>query len=45
MAQFCVMCGQITNCTENCKQCIEEEERQCIEDTKTPENLKNNSQN
>jgi hypothetical protein len=26
MAQFCKMCGQVTNCTENCKHCIEEDE-------------------
>jgi hypothetical protein len=44
MAQFCVMCGQVTNCTENCKQCIEEEEGQCIEETKTQENSKSGSQ-
>ena len=28
MAQFCPMCGQVTNCTENCKYCIEEEENE-----------------
>lgn len=26
MAQFCKMCGQVTNCTENCKHCLEEDE-------------------
>lgn len=26
MAQYCVMCGQVTNCTENCKQCLAEEQ-------------------
>ena len=31
MAQYCVMCDAVTNCTENCKQCIAEyeEEYQC----------------
>lgn len=34
MAQYCIMCDQVTNCTENCKQCIAEmkeyeEEFQC----------------
>ena len=24
MAKYCPMCGQITNCTENCKDCLEE---------------------
>lgn len=45
MSKFCPMCNQITNCTDNCKQCIKEEEQQCIEDMKTQENLKNSSQN
>ena len=26
MSKFCPMCNQITNCTENRTQCIEEEE-------------------
>lgn len=28
MAQFCPMCGQVTNCTENCKHCLEEAENE-----------------
>ena len=28
MAQFCPMCGQVTNCTENCKYCLEEAENE-----------------
>ncbi len=27
MAQFCEIAGKVTNCTENCKVCLEEEER------------------
>jgi hypothetical protein len=44
MAQYCVMCDSVTNCTENCKQCIEEEERWRTEDMKTQENSKSNLQ-
>lgn len=25
MAKFCPMCGQVTNCTDNCKSCMSEE--------------------
>lgn len=28
MSKFCPMCGQVTNCTENCKDCIEEEKKE-----------------
>lgn len=45
MSKFCPMYNQATNCTDNCKSCLEEEERQCTEDTKTHENSKNNSKN
>lgn len=24
MSKFCPMCNQVTNCTENCKDCLEE---------------------
>ena len=41
MAQFCVMCGQMTNCTENCKQCIEEDRR--LAEEKSLENSINKS--
>lgn len=27
MAQFCEIAGKVTNCTENCKVCFEEEEK------------------
>ena len=27
MAKYCPMCDQITNCTDNCKSCLEEEEK------------------
>ena len=27
MAQFCKIAGKVTNCTENCKACLEEEEK------------------
>ncbi len=26
MSKFCPMCNEVTNCTENCKFCLEEEE-------------------
>ena len=25
MAQYCEICGQVTNCTEDCKECLVEE--------------------
>ena len=25
MAQYCEIAGKVTNCTDNCKSCIEEE--------------------
>ena len=28
MAQYCEICGQITNCNEDCKKCLEEEEQE-----------------
>jgi hypothetical protein len=28
MAKFCPMCGQVTNCTDNCKYCLEEAENE-----------------
>lgn len=27
MAQFCKIAGKVTNCTDNCKRCLEEEEK------------------
>lgn len=27
MAQYCEIAGKVTNCTENCKVCLEEEEK------------------
>ena len=29
MAQYCKIAGKVTNCTENCKVCLEEEEKVC----------------
>ena len=28
MSKFCPMCNQVTNCTDNCKYCLEEEEKE-----------------
>jgi hypothetical protein len=28
MSKFCPMCGQVTNCTDNCKSCLEELENE-----------------
>ena len=28
MAKFCPMCNQVTNCTDNCKSCLEEAENE-----------------
>ena len=28
MAKYCPMCNQVTNCTDNCKYCIEEEQKE-----------------
>ena len=28
MAKFCPMCGEVTNCTENCKYCLEQEAKE-----------------
>lgn len=28
MSKFCPMCNQVTNCTDNCKHCLEEEEKE-----------------
>ena len=28
MSKYCPMCNEITNCTENCKHCLEELERE-----------------
>ena len=32
MAQFCKIAGKVTNCTENCRECLEEERRGESED-------------
>jgi hypothetical protein len=34
MSKYCPMCKQITNCTENCKECLEELEREQEEEYK-----------
>lgn len=28
MSKYCPMCDAVTNCTENCKQCFEEEKKE-----------------
>lgn len=28
MSKFCPLCNQVTNCTDNCKSCLEEEATQ-----------------
>ena len=28
MSKYCPMCNEITNCTENCKYCLEEEAKE-----------------
>ena len=28
MSKFCPMCNEVTNCTENCKYCFEEEKKE-----------------
>ncbi len=28
MPKYCPMCDQITNCTDNCKSCLEEEKKE-----------------
>lgn len=28
MSKYCPMCDQVTNCTDNCKYCLEEEEKE-----------------
>lgn len=33
MAQFCQICGQITNCTDNCNSCLAEQDQE-----QTPQN-------
>jgi hypothetical protein len=30
--QYCVLCGQVTNCTEDCEQCIKETNEELYED-------------
>ena len=32
MAQFCVLAKKVTNCTDNCKVCLEEERQEESED-------------
>ena len=31
MSKYCPMCNQVTNCTDNCKYCIEEEQKESKE--------------
>lgn len=32
MAKYCELAGKVTNCTENCKSCLEEERREETDD-------------
>ena len=32
MSKFCELAGKITNCTDDCKRCLEEERREEAED-------------
>ena len=32
MAQFCKIAGKVTNCTDNCRECLEEERLEEAED-------------
>lgn len=31
MAQYCMLAGKVTNCTDNCKICLEEERQEKAE--------------
>lgn len=33
MAQYCEIAGKVTNCTDNCKSCLEEESIKQTEET------------
>ena len=33
MSKYCPMCNQVTNCTDNCKECLEELENEKKEAT------------
>ena len=40
MAKYCFVCDAYTNCTDNCKKCIEEfknEQNECVENAKKEE--------
>jgi hypothetical protein len=34
MSKYCPMCDAVTNCTDNCKECLEELEREQEEERK-----------
>lgn len=36
MSKFCPMCNAVTNCTDNCKSCLEEETINQIEEKEEP---------
>ena len=44
MAKFCPMCNQITNCTDNCKFCLEELEKEQNSNEQISLVLKDNGQ-
>lgn len=40
MSKYCPMCDQVTNCTDNCKYCLEEEEQESAKDDTLYEDLR-----
>lgn len=43
MSKFCPMCNEVTNCTENCKHCFEEEAKEEEIKCQNTQNLKPNT--
>lgn len=44
MSKFCPMCNQVTNCTDNCKSCLEELEKEQMANEKIQMAIQNNGQ-
>lgn len=40
MSKYCPMCDQVTNCTDNCKYCLEEEAQESTKDDMLYEDLR-----
>lgn len=40
MAKYCLICKQVTNCTEDCRECLNEEEKMNSEDKEFYEDLR-----